>query len=120
MPEIHFQTAQGTHGILTMGLPLESPPIRKGCRARRVWLYFHRMDRIDRLAKATPQPTFAASMSFGAAALDTMEHLEVEGIGFMEPDDYTACFWHDLKGELNGMLKRIEAWGECEGCDRTP
>ena len=108
MPEIHFSTHQGTHGILTVGLPLESPRIRRGCRARRVWRYFHRMDRIDRLAKATPQPTFAASMSFGAAALDTMEHLESEGIDFIEPDDdYTACFWEDTEGRLDSMLKRI-------------
>ena len=113
MPEIHFQTAQGTHGILTMGLPLESPPIRRGCRAMRVWQYFHRMNRLERLSNAMPQKTMAASMSFSDAFMETMEHLESDGIGLIQGEDQYGSFWYDYCGGLNRMLRRIE------NCDRN-
>ena len=111
MTEIHFSTHQGTHGILTMGLPLESPAIRRGCRARRVWRYFYRMDRIEASSKKAGNArrlTMSESMSYGAAIVDTMEHLYDEGVDFIEPDDdYTACFWKDTEGRLDSMLRRI-------------
>lgn len=85
---------------LLVGIGLESPPIRTGSRARKVWRYLRRIDRIEARARAIPNLIMVRSMEYGGCVLDTMEHLEALGIEF---DDWGNC--RDRTGNLNRLCQ---------------
>ena len=87
---------------LTIGMGLESPPIRRGCRARKVWRYLQRIGRLEAKGRAMSNLTQLQSCEIGGAVGDTMEHLECLGIEF---DDYGR--WRDRLGKLPRMTESV-------------
>lgn len=96
--ELNFKPMGMCH--LTVGLGLESPPIRKGSDARKAWRYFRRIDRIEARSRAIPNLTIIRSMEYGGCVLDTMDHLLALGIEFDECGN-----WRDRTGHLKRLCQ---------------
>lgn len=100
--ELRFKPMGMCH--ITVGIGLESPPIYKGCRARKAWRYFRRMDRIEARARAIPNLIMIRSMEYGGCVMDTMDHLEDLDIYL---DD--CGNWRDRTGQLTKLCQRENA-----------
>lgn len=93
---------------LTIGLGLSSPPIRRGCRAQKVWRYLHRIERLERYD--TRKMIMVRALEVGGCIADTMGHLEAMDIEF---DDYGR--WRDCWGDLPRLAALHHeqgVWGE--------
>ena len=55
---------------ITVGIGLESPPIRNGSRAQKVWRYLRRIDRIEARARAILNLIMVRSMEYGGCDRD--------------------------------------------------
>jgi hypothetical protein len=83
----------------------ESPEIKRGSRAQKIWKYQYRLNRLDRYAKArhaaNPNLTMVQSMQIGALFCDTFEHMEALGVVVDDDGNLT-----DTKATANEFRNR--------------